>query len=138
VATRLNSAAIGLLRRLNGSDASLGVSSTRLSALSVLVLGGPRTLGQLADVEGVTPPSMTRLVTAMETDGLVTRSRSDDDGRLVIVAATERGAQLLRWGGDARVAVLAGMVRTLPEAEQRTLSDAAGILDELLRTSRRP
>ncbi len=138
VATRLNSASIGLLRRLNGADASLGVSSTRLSALSVLVLGGPRTLGHLADVEGVTPPSMTRLVTAMEADGLVERSRSDEDGRLVIVAATERGGQLLKWGGDARVAVLSGMVRTLTEDQQRTLSDAAGILDEMLRTSRRP
>ena len=94
VATRLNSAAIHLLRRLHREDAALGLSSTRLSALSVLVLGGPRTLGQLADAEGVTAPSMTRLVTAMEADGLVERTRSGDGRppRHRVRDGTRRGA----------------------------------------------
>lgn len=138
VATRLNTAAIHLLRRLNREDAALGTSSTRLSALSVLVLGGPRTLGQLAAMEGVTPPSMTRLVTAMEADGLVQRSRSETDGRLVIIAATAAGTELLHRGRDQRVGVLAGMLRGLPDAEQRTLEAAAAILEDLLRPARRP
>lgn len=137
VAMRLNASAILLLRRLHREDAAGGTSSTRLSALSVLVLGGPRTLGQLAEAEGVTPPSMTRLVTAMEGDGLVVRSRSDTDGRLVIVSATAAGADLLHRGRDQRVAVLAGMVRDLPDDDQRCLDAAAGILEELLRPARR-
>jgi DNA-binding MarR family transcriptional regulator len=136
VATRLNASAIHLLRRLHREDAALGLSSTRLSALSVLVLGGARTLGQLADAEGVTPPSMTRLVTAMEEDGLVERSRSQTDGRLVIVSATARGAELLHAGRDERVEVLAGMVRALPVDDQRTLERAAWLLEELLRPAR--
>ncbi len=68
LATRLNSAAIHLLRRLQREDSRLGLSGARLSALSVLVFGGPRTLGQLADAEAVSPPSMTRLVNAMEAE----------------------------------------------------------------------
>jgi DNA-binding MarR family transcriptional regulator len=137
VATRLNSAAILLIRRLNRDDAALGLSSTRLSALRVLVFGGPRTLGQLADTEGVTAPSMTRLVTAMERDGLVVRGRSATDGRLVIVSATKAGADLLHRGGDQRVDTLAGLVAELPSADQRCLETAAGVLESLLRSARR-
>jgi DNA-binding MarR family transcriptional regulator len=137
VATRLSSAAVHLLRRLHKADAALGVSSTRLSALSVLVLGGPRTLGQLADAEGVTDPSMTRLVRAMEAEGLVARSRSPHDARLVIIRATEQGAEVLQRGRDQRVAVLADLVRTLPDADQRCLDRASGILDDLVRPARR-
>ena len=137
VATRLSTSAVHLVRRLHREGAALGTSSTRLSALSVLVLGGPRTLGQLADAEGVTPPSMTRLVTAMEADGLVVRGRSDADGRLVIISATAHGAELLHQGRDQRVEVLAAMLRSLPDADQRTLEQAARILEDLLRPVRR-
>jgi DNA-binding MarR family transcriptional regulator len=136
VAARLNSAAILLIRRLNRDDAALGLSSTRLSALSVLVLGGPRTLGQLAEAEGVTAPSMTRLVTAMEQDGLVERSRSAADGRLVMVSATAAGTALLHRGRDQRLTALAGLVNDLSPDEQRCLEDAAGILETLLRPAR--
>lgn len=138
VAMRLNTSAIHLLRRLHRADAALGTSSTRLSALSVLVLGGPRTLGQLAETEGVTPPSMTRLVSAMEADGLVQRSRSETDGRLVIIAATAAGTELVHQGRDQRVEALAGMLRALPDDDQRCLEGAAAILEELLRPARRP
>ncbi len=137
VAMRLNSTAIHLLRRLHREDAALGLSSTRLSALSVLVFGGPRTLGQLADAEGVTAPSMTRLVTAMERDGLVERTRSATDGRLVIISATPTGTELLHRGRDQRVAALAGLVGDLSPDDQRCLEAATGILETLLRPARR-
>jgi DNA-binding MarR family transcriptional regulator len=133
LATRLNSSAVHLVRRLHREDAALGVSSSRLSALSVLVFGGPRTLGNLAKAEGVTPPSMTRLVTAMEADGLVERTRSATDGRLVIIRATDAAVRLLHQGRDARVAVLAGLLRTLPGEDRATLERAATILDSVLR-----
>src|SRR5262245_23690428 len=81
LATRLNSAAIHLLRRLQREDSRLGLSAARLSALSVLVFGGPKTLGQLADAEAVSPPSMTRLVNAMEAEGLVSREKHATDAR---------------------------------------------------------
>src|SRR5919199_1876113 len=80
VADRLHSAAIHLLRRLRKVDEASGLSAPRLSALSVLVFAGPRTLGELAAAEQVRPPTMTRLVRALERSGLVTREHDPDDG----------------------------------------------------------
>src|SRR5512134_1777173 len=74
-ADRLHSAAIQLLRRLRREDNRWGLSAPRLSALSVLVFGGrPLTLGELANAEQVRPPTMTRLVSALESQGLVSRA----------------------------------------------------------------
>ena len=98
-ADRLHSAAIHLLRRLRREDAQSGLSAPRLSALSVLVFGGPLTLGELANAEQVRPPTMTRLVTALEADGLVTREPDASDGRLTRVyleGALERALRPLR------------------------------------------
>src|SRR5688572_17075132 len=81
-ADRLHSAAIHLLRRLRREDAKTGLSAPRLSALSVVVFAGPLTLGELAAAEQVRPPTMTRLVSALEAEGLVTRETDPDDGRL--------------------------------------------------------
>jgi DNA-binding MarR family transcriptional regulator len=80
---------------------------------------------------------MTRLVTAMERDGLVQRTRSATDGRLVIVSATRAGAELLHGGRDQRVDTLAALVEDLPSDDQRCLEAAAGILETLLRPARR-
>ncbi len=138
VATRLTSVATHLVRQLHREDAALGQSSARLAALGVLVLGGPRTLGQLAASEGVTAPSMTRLVNAMVADGLVTRSRSATDGRLVVVSATPAGAALLQHHRDRRVSMLAGLLGARSVADQRCVEAATGILEELARPARRP
>src|SRR5947208_16870395 len=79
VADRLHSAALHLLRRLRAEDDELGVSPPRLSALSVVVFGGPLTIGALAEAEGVKPPTMTRLVDGLEREGLVTRESDPAD-----------------------------------------------------------
>lgn len=85
VADRLHSLAIHLLRRVAVADQRSGVTGPRLSVLSVLVLGGgPRTLGALADAERVRPPTMTRLVQAMEAERLVARSPAPDDARATL------------------------------------------------------
>ncbi|MEX2326023.1 MAG: MarR family transcriptional regulator, partial [Gemmatimonadaceae bacterium] len=78
VADRLHSAAIHLLRRLRKQDDRSGITAARLSALSVVVFAGPVTMGQLALAEQVTAPTMTRLVAAMERDGLVAREPDRD------------------------------------------------------------
>ncbi len=88
VADRLHSAAIHLLRRLRREDDASGLSAPRLSALSVVVFGGPVTIGALAAAEQVRVPTMSRLVAALEADGLVRRKPDVDDGRVVRVAAT--------------------------------------------------
>src|SRR5665811_244600 len=74
VADRVHSAAIHLLRALRKQDDKWGLSAPRLSALSVVVFSGRITLGGLARAEQVRPPTMTRLVRALELQKLVTRS----------------------------------------------------------------
>jgi DNA-binding MarR family transcriptional regulator len=133
LATRLNSVAIHLLRRLQREDTKLGLSGARLSALSVLVFGGPRTLGKLADAEGVSPPSMTRLVTAMETDGLVVREKNAADGRSVIIKASAEGERILIRGREQRVHALAGWLADLTQSGLLRLEEATGTLENLLK-----
>src|SRR5689334_15108723 len=106
LADRLHSAAIHLLRRLRKEDAKTGLSAPRLSALSVVVFGGPVTLGELANAEQVRPPTMTRLVSALEQEELVDRETDPNDGRLTRVRATPKGRALLLRGRARRVQAL--------------------------------
>jgi DNA-binding MarR family transcriptional regulator len=131
-ADRLHSAAIHLLRRLRREDTKSGLSAPRLSALSVIVFGGPLTLGALADAEQVRPPTMTRLVTALEDDGLVVREPDADDGRLTQIRATPRGRTLLMQGRARRVAALTAQVRALGAGERADLERALPILQGLI------
>lgn len=133
---RVHSAALHLLRRLAQEDRSSGVSPSRLSALSVLVFGGPRTIGALATMEGVTPPTMTRLVAGMVADGLVERMPDESDRRIVHVAASDRGRALLLAGRDRRVATLATMMAPLTPKERRRLDTAAAIIEHMLTSTR--
>jgi hypothetical protein len=94
IADRLHSAAIHLLRRLRREDATSGLSAPRLSALSVIVFGGPLTLGELANAEQVRPPTMTRLVSASSgvrqtrrTSGSPASARRQRDARCCLRAA---------------------------------------------------
>ena len=73
VANELNTTAIHALRRARVADAASGLTPERLSLLSVLVFAGPMPMSRLAAIEGVSAPAITRIVTALETDGLVTR-----------------------------------------------------------------
>ena len=132
LAARVHSAALHLLRRLAQEDRATGVSAARLSALSVLVFGGPRTIGALAGVEGVTPPTMTRLVAAMVADGLVERLDDPADRRVVRVQASTTGRSLLLSGRDRRVATLAAMVKLLSPKERRRLDAAAATIERML------
>ena len=132
LAARVHSAALHLLRRLAQDDRATGVSAARLSALSVLVFGGPRTIGALAGVEGVTPPTMTRLVAAMVAEGLVERLADPADRRVVRVQASASGRSLLMAGRDRRVATLAAMIKPLSPKERRRLDAAATIIEAML------
>jgi DNA-binding MarR family transcriptional regulator len=132
LAARVHSAALHLLRRLAQDDRATGVSAPRLSALSVLVFGGPRTIGELAGIEGVTPPTMTRLVAAMVADGLIDRREDPADRRVVRVEASATGRSLLLAGRDRRVATLAAMVKPLTAKERRRLDAAAATIERML------
>lgn len=133
VADRLHSVAIHLLRRLRQEDEGIGLSGPRASALSVVAFGGPVTLGDLAAIEQVKPPTMTRLVSALEARGLVRREADPSDARLTRVRATARGMRLLQEGRGRRVARLQARLRDLPDGELAALGDATEILERLVR-----
>ena len=133
VADRLHSAAIHLLRHLRRADAATGLTAARASVLSVLVFGGPTTIGDLATAEQVSAPTMTKLITGLEGEGLVRRVADERDRRVVRVHATPQAGRILRRGRAARVRVLAGTLRALAPADLATLGRAADILRGLER-----
>jgi len=131
-ANALHSAALRLLRRARTADAGMDLDGPRASALSVLVFGGPLPLTRLAAVEQVSPPAISKTVTALEQAGLATRTRGGRDRRVVLVAATDAGRALLEQGRAARVRVVAEMIRSLPEADRTTLRAAADLIAGVL------
>ncbi len=128
VADRIHSAAIRLLRHLRVADTTTGLSAPRLSALSVVVHAGQIAIGALARAEQVRAPTVSRLVKALERDGLVTRTRSPEDERVQLVRATARGRRVLVGGRRRRVGALAAAIDALPRAERSALSRAATVL----------
>ncbi|MEO7367707.1 MAG: MarR family transcriptional regulator [Gemmatimonadaceae bacterium] len=135
LADRLHSAAIHLLRTLRRVDDETGLTAPRLSVLSVLVFAGPRTLGQLATAEQVRPPTMTRLVAALEEDGFVRRSPDKTDGRVTIISATKKGEALMWLGRSRRVESLAARLDSLTRDELSELNDAATLIERVSRNS---
>ena len=135
LAARLASISTVLQRHLARADAGEGLTRARLSALALLVLGGPRTLGELAAAEHVRPPTMTRLIHAMEADGLVTRRPNPDDARSVVIGATPKGVEQLKQGRARQIAPLAETISDLDRAQRLQLEDAADLLGRVLRDS---
>jgi len=131
-ADRLHSAAIHLLRRLRVRDRESGVGPAQLSALSVLVFGGPRSLGELADAEQVRPPTMSRIVAGLESAGLV-RRHATEDGRRVRLEASAKGTKILQEGRKRRVESLAKAVSSLSEKEQQQLGTLTDLLQQVIR-----
>jgi DNA-binding MarR family transcriptional regulator len=131
LADRLHSAAIHLLRRLRKQDDAFGLSAARMSALSVVVFGGPVTIGQLAMVEQVSAPTMTRLVVGLERDGLVKRQRDAHDARVSWIHPTAKGTRILQEGRRRRVAELARDVNELSEADANYLARATAIIEQI-------
>jgi DNA-binding MarR family transcriptional regulator len=132
IADRLHSAAIHLLRRVRKQDAATGEGPARLSALSVLVFGGPKTLGELAAAEQVKPPTMSRIVAGLARSRLIEITADPQDARRMRIRATAKGTLLLQKGRKLRIAYLASHLDALPPDEQAKLAEAAEILKRLL------
>ncbi len=137
LADQLHSAAIHLLRTLRKEDDASGLSAPRLSALSVVVFGGPLTLGQLARAEQVRPPTMTRIVTGLEKVGLVKRIGDSRDHRVTKIQATQKGQRVLAAGRARRVKVLTEAVNALASGELAELARAIQLITEVIATMRR-
>ena len=131
-ADRFHSAAIHALRHVRREDPETGLSAARLSALSVLVFGGARTLGELAAAEQVRPATMTRIVQALEETGLVSRARDPQDGRVTRLQATAKGERVMWRGRERRVERLAELLARLSPAEVAQVRDAAELVERAL------
>ncbi|QEE26976.1 MarR family transcriptional regulator [Terriglobus albidus] len=132
-AQELHSAAIHLLRRLRNEDDSSGLSAPRLSALSVIVFGGPVCLRDLARAEKVKPPTMTRIVHALEAQGLVRKQQNANDGRGISLSATTAGKKLLLESRNRRVQPLTRQIDALTAQQRELLAEAARLLTTIVR-----
>ena len=131
IAARLHSAAIRLLRGVRGADVETGLSAPKLSALSVLTFGGPTSLTGLARAEQVTAPTMSKLVAALEAEGLVAKRADRADKRGVRIAVTPKGRALMEEGRRRRLALLTRRLSKLTPVERAKLDEAAALMGRL-------
>jgi DNA-binding MarR family transcriptional regulator len=94
----------------------------------VLVFAGPQPMTRLAELEQVSAPAITKLVSALESAGLAQRKRSETDRRVVLVSATPAGRRLLERGRAARVRAIAALLAEATEAELQTLRAASNVI----------
>jgi DNA-binding MarR family transcriptional regulator len=129
-ASRLRLAVMRLSRRLR-QHAPGGITPSQLSALSTVVAEGRITLSQLAVAERVQPPSITRVVDVLVTDGYATRTQSQEDRRVAWVEPTTTGRALVESVRRQRDAYLAQRLRSLPPDDIAVLARAAALLEAL-------
>jgi DNA-binding MarR family transcriptional regulator len=131
LAHELRIAVMRFSRRLRGQRVDTSVTLTHLSAMSTLRRHGAMSAGELAAHERVQPPSMTRVVGALEAMELITRTPHPTDGRQVVIELTPAAHQLLDAEAQAREAWLSGRLEQLSPQEREVLQDAATIMDKL-------
>ncbi|MGJ7908377.1 DNA-binding transcriptional regulator, MarR family [Actinopolyspora lacussalsi subsp. righensis] len=132
LASRLRIAIVRLNRRLRAQTES-SVTLSQMSALACLWRNGPLAPRELAAHEGVQPPSMTRVIAALEDLGLVYRRQHPTDGRQAIVELTEAGNQRMEQEVSVREQWLDLRLAELTDQERDTLSSAARILERMAR-----
>ena len=132
IADHLHSAAIHLLRRVRKQDVATGEGPARLSALSVLVFGGAKTLGELAAAEQVKPPTMSRIVAGLARSRLIEITADPEDGRRMRIRATAKGTRLLQKGRELRIAYLASRLEALNPQDLAKLGEGVKILRKVL------
>lgn len=128
LAGMLRDALTRLNRRVRQTRPVGDLTATQLSALGSLELAGAMTPRELADVERVRPPTVTKIVAKLEERGLVQRTPHPTDRRQVILAATPAGREMLAQFERAREEWLARRLAELTAAERETLRLAAAIL----------
>ena len=130
LASRLRLSVARLHRRLRQS-AGPGLTISQLSLLASIERDGPLTLGDLARVEQVQPPTITALTSKLEAAGLVQRTIDDVDRRIHRVAITTQGARLLDRDRKKKNAYLERRLRLLTDDDRSTLARAAQIMEGL-------
>jgi len=131
LASQLRPALLRLTRLVRNQRVDMSVTLTQLSAMGTLRKNGPMSAGELAALERVQPPSMTKVLANLEERGLVRREVDPADRRCAILAITAAGEELLDSERRSRDAWLARRLATLTPEERAVLRRAAPILDRL-------
>jgi DNA-binding MarR family transcriptional regulator len=131
LAARLRLALLRLTRIVRNQRVDQSVTLTQLSAMGTLAMHGPMSAGELANCERVQPPSMTKVLAALETRGLVQREQHPADRRQAIIAITEDGRHLLDEERQSRDVWLTERLAVLSDEERARLSDIVPVLDRL-------
>ena len=130
LASQLRLAVLRLSRRLR-QQAVGEITASQLSALASVAKHGELSLGTLAALERIAPPSMTRIAARLEERGLVHRRSDDTDRRVARVAISDSGLAMLEETRNRRDAYLAVRIQELSDGERRTLAEAIPLLERL-------
>jgi DNA-binding MarR family transcriptional regulator len=122
---------IGRLTRQTRQHSRGDFTPSQVSALASLDQRGPMRLGELARVECIAPPTLTKIVALLETNGLVERSVDPDDRRSAVVALTRAGRSALTRIRSERTAFLAERIARLTPADRARLGDAIDLITRL-------
>jgi DNA-binding MarR family transcriptional regulator len=136
VAPRLRLAVTRLARRLRQQADLPGVSPTQVSALATIEREGPITLGELAALEGVQPPTISAAVGRLEEQDLVHRTVDPQDRRVHRVEISAAGRRLLERSRSRKNAYLERRLRALSTEDRATIERAADLLEAILREER--
>ncbi len=131
LASDLRMSAMRLARRLRQQRADHGLSFGQLSVLASLDRSGAMTAGELAACEQVSPPSMTRTITALLAAGYITRTPVEADRRQVMLDVTTRARSLLHEDRRRRDEWLAERLGELTPEQRAALADAVPVLAAL-------
>ncbi len=129
--TRLRMAVLRLARRLR-QQVEGEITASQLAALASIDRQGPLTIGELAAVERVRRPTMTRIVACLEAAGLIARRADPRDRRFVHVEVSADGHRFLERTRSRRDAFLAERIQALPPAERTLLWKAVPVIERLL------
>ena len=135
LAARLRLVTMRLSRRLRQQSEG-DVTASMLSALSSISRLGPLTLGELASVEQVQPPSMTKIVGKLEEQGLVVREPDANDRRVTRVRVSDEGASYVARSRTLKNAYLAERLERLTVEERDRLTEVLPLIERLVEDER--
>jgi DNA-binding MarR family transcriptional regulator len=130
-ASQLRIATFRLARRMRTQRAVDSMSDGQFAVLAALWVHGPHTLGELADRERVSAPSMNRTVNCLQESGYISRSADENDGRKVVISLTDEGTAVVDETARRRDAWVESALDDLSEEERDTLTRAAEIMERM-------
>lgn len=129
---RLRTAVMRLSRRLRQERPDDQLTPSQLAVLGNLSLHGALTPGELADMEHVRPPTMSRIITALEHDHWISRQSHPTDGRQQLIALTDKARDWIGTYREARDSWLRERLGTLTEQERQTVLAAVPLLERIV------